>query len=349
MKRIQAKIVVILITALLLFGIQPAFAANSASDAPLAPCAGQNVSGTVVAVDSATGVVTINTPTGLCTVTLTNSASQPIAALLGSFFGDVKPETLSAALANAQGCALLDPTANTWKWASCTTPGAVPVQVTAQNTDGTFAAQTFGSATTPLTMTLTITDTATVGQIRVALSSLAVQWMLDGSGDMLQVSEQVEAYHEAGMGFGVLVKLYSIAAQSQATCAQQAAAQPATIPPATTPTTTTQPAAQTCGVTVEELVSQFQSGMGIGQLFKNYGKPAQLGVGQVRQALREREKNNKPAENVVENVQVGQGQPQAPGLGQGQSNQNKGPDKVKVKGPCKSSGHGKGHGNPNCP
>ncbi|HEX9029909.1 MAG TPA: hypothetical protein VF823_12095 [Anaerolineales bacterium] len=346
MKRIQTKVAVILIAAMLLLGIQPAFAADSVAATPLAPCAGQNVSGTVVAVDSTTGVVTVNTSTGLCTVTLSNTAGQPIAALLGSYFGDVKPETLSAALASAQGCALLDTATNTWKWALCTTPGAVPVQFTAQNPDGTFAAQTLGSATTPVTMTLTISDTATAGQIRIALSSLAVNWMLNGSGDMLQVSEQIEAYHEAGMGFGVLVKLYSMAAKSQADCAQQAATQPTTVPTPSTTTTTTVP---TCGVTVEQLVNQVQSGAGMGQLFKLYGKPAQLGVGQVRKALQEREAQA-PAAGTE---QVGQNPPQTQVLGQGQgqsqNHQNQGFNKVKVKGPCKNSSHGKGQGNPNCP
>jgi hypothetical protein len=79
------------------------------------------------------------------------------------------------------------------------------------------------------------------------------------------------------MGFGVLVKLYAIA---QASCALD-------------------PAGQTvCGVSVEDLVARVTAGEGIGQLFKEYGKPDKLGVGHVRQDLdgkdkdKDKDKNN---------------------------------------------------------
>lgn len=84
-----------------------------------------------------------------------------------------------------------------------------------------------------------------------------------------EVAEEVIAYHgggegdeEGGVGFGVLVKMYAIAAESQEACA--ASEEPCT------------------PVTVEELMAEYQSGKGMGQLFKLYGKPAVLGVGHMK-------------------------------------------------------------------
>lgn len=94
------------------------------------------------------------------------------------------------------------------------------------------------------------------------------------------IAQQIAAYHEQGMGFGVLVKLYAMAEASQIACtpvAPAAGAAPAdgsAVAPACTV------------VTVDQLVTDFKSGSGMGQLFKEYGKPALLGVGHVKKALR---------------------------------------------------------------
>ncbi len=97
------------------------------------------------------------------------------------------------------------------------------------------------------------------------------------------VGEQIAAYHEAGMGFGVLVKIYAMAEASEAACA----AMPAE---GATPEGAVQegtPAETECvPVTAEELVTAFNSGTGMGALFKEYGKPALLGVGHVKHALK---------------------------------------------------------------
>jgi hypothetical protein len=90
---------------------------------------------------------------------------------------------------------------------------------------------------------------------------------------LTDVGEQIAGYHADGMGFGVLVKLYSIAAESKAACASSSAA--AVEPTACVP------------VTVEELITAFKSGEGIGELMKEYGRPSMLGVGHVRKALKQ--------------------------------------------------------------
>ncbi len=101
-----------------------------------------------------------------------------------------------------------------------------------------------------------------------------------------EFAEQIAMYHEEGMGFGVLVKLYSMAEAQIEACVNQMATSTAVAP-------TTQPAADsidttpaTCeAVTIDQLVNEFRSGTGMGLLFKEYGKPALLGVGHVKKAL----------------------------------------------------------------
>jgi hypothetical protein len=94
-----------------------------------------------------------------------------------------------------------------------------------------------------------------------------------------EVADEVAAYHpqgqggevggevggeepeEEGVGFGVLVKMYAIAAESQEAC---------------------ESATEPCGVTVEELMAAYNSGVGMGELYKLYGKPSVLGVGHMK-------------------------------------------------------------------
>lgn len=90
-----------------------------------------------------------------------------------------------------------------------------------------------------------------------------------------EFAEQIATYHDDGIGFGVLVKLYAMAEDAVKACADLQAAGVVVDP--------TLPACE--AVTVEQLVSDFQGGVGMGELFKTYGKPALLGVGHVRKAL----------------------------------------------------------------
>jgi hypothetical protein len=90
------------------------------------------------------------------------------------------------------------------------------------------------------------------------------------NGELGPIGKEIAAYHEEGMGFGVLVKLYSMAEASQKACDVESA--------------------QECTpVTAQELVDAFKSGTGMGALFKEYGKPAMLGVGHVKQELKKQE------------------------------------------------------------
>jgi hypothetical protein len=105
-------------------------------------------------------------------------------------------------------------------------------------------------------------DEETAAQYLEALGMLNVDLTatLGEDGETLttitDVGGEIAAYHDDGMGFGVLVKLYAIAGAAEG------------------------------GVSVEELVAMFKDGAGMGHIFKEYGKPGLLGVGHVRKALK---------------------------------------------------------------
>ena len=73
--------------------------------------------------------------------------------------------------------------------------------------------------------------------------------------------EEIIAQQESGAGFGVLARLYSIAGESDAT--------------------------------VGEMTALRKEGLGWGQIFKEYGKPAMLGVGNLK------EKGGKPEKVTI--------------------------------------------------
>ncbi len=120
------------------------------------------------------------------------------------------------------------------------------------------------------------------------------------------IGEQIAALHEEGMGFGVLVKIFAIAEAQKAACPD--------VPPADDGTT----GEPTCtALSAEDLVTAFQSG-GMGSLFKQYGKPALLGVGHVKKAL----KNQPMPEPETTLEAYGNGKPPKthPNNGNGNSN-----------------------------
>jgi hypothetical protein len=100
--------------------------------------------------------------------------------------------------------------------------------------------------------------------------------LADGEDGVVEgASSKIAELHEDGLGFGVIVKLYAMAAASQADCEAEL--------PDTEDEADDDEAdddePEACGVSVDELVEEFQDGMGLGQLFKLYGKPSLLGVG----------------------------------------------------------------------
>ncbi len=86
----------------------------------------------------------------------------------------------------------------------------------------------------------------------------------------------VASLHEdAKLGFGDMTKLMQLAVANKASCAMEGV---------------------NCDVTLDNLVAEFKSGTGMGLMFQKYGKPDNLGVGQVRKEAntqtKEKEKTN---------------------------------------------------------
>ena len=319
----------LLILAVTLVSIIPAMAAPLAQDPvpePL-PCVGASVAGTVVAVDPATGTVTVQLSDGTqCTVNITVDESHPIVLLLGKYFGDVSADNLEEALNDTQGCVSFDGTA--YSWVDCeTVPESEQVKVISYDpVTNTFTALKEDGTS----ITFSIEDPEAAGIVKGALEALAIDWALSGDGDLAQVSEQIAAYHEDGMGFGVLVKLYAIAQEHAEDCLTAAAEDGTTCP------------------TVEELVALFQSGVGMGQIFKEYGKPDKLGVGHVRQEV-----DGKTTGKDKDKTNNGNGKDKSgddQNLPPSAANKDKPPKEDKLKGVCNAvSKNGKPKNGVTCP
>lgn len=228
----------------------------------------------MVAVDEETGTVTIDTgEEGLCTVMLKTDFAHPIVALLGTFFNEVSAESLAAALEATQVWVICDADTGLCTLASEDDEGAVAATVISvtENEDGTFALElTIEGQEAPVPVLTD--DTGLAEELAKALDTLIVEWTLqegeDGTTGVVDAGDRIADLHEDGLGFGVIVKLFAMAAESQEACADE---EPSGDEP--------------CSVTVDELVEAFQSGTGMGQLFQEFGRPSMLGVGHVRKAL----------------------------------------------------------------
>ena len=307
--RIHLKLSLILILALALTPLGIA----AAQEDEIVPCAEGQVSGTVVAVDEETGTVTIDTgEEGLCTVTLKTDFAHPIVALLGTFFSEVSAESLAAALEATQVWVVCDEDTGLCTLASEDDEGAVAATVISvtENEDGTFALELAVEGQEEPVPVMT-NDTELAKDLAKALDTLTVEWTLqegeDGTAGVVDAGDQIADLHEDGLGFGVIVKFFAMAAESQEACADE---EPSGDEP--------------CSVTVDELVEAFQSGMGMGQLFQEFGRPSMLGVGHVRKAL---------------NGETEAGETELTGAAKGICNARAQGDQA----------NGKGHGDLNCP
>jgi hypothetical protein len=96
--------------------------------------------------------------------------------------------------------------------------------------------------------------------------------VLEGEGEpevVLSPEEMVAQMHEDDqLGFGEIVKLMGIL---ESACPEDA---------------------ETCDVTYESLLAEYKDGAGMGQLFQKYGKPENLGVGQIRKELDQQEEED---------------------------------------------------------
>lgn len=258
-----------LLPIVMVLGLAVALVGPAAALEETPTCSGETVSGTVVAVDEATGLVTVAVDGGgLCTLRLSGEYEHPIVSLLGTYFGDVTVESLAAALETTQTWVICG--GGTCVLAAAGDEGAVAAVIVGitDNGDGTFTLRLLtGDSQTPVEVVIDDPEQAHV--VMNALDTLIVDWNLqtgdDGSVHIIDVGDDIAAWHEDGLGFGVLVKLLSIAAESRRAC--QAG-----------------DTGGACDVTAQSLIDAFRSGTGLGELFQQYGRPSILGVGQVRNA-----------------------------------------------------------------
>jgi len=97
----------------------------------------------------------------------------------------------------------------------------------------------------------------------------------------MSAEEQVAALHtDEDLGFGEITKLLQIVTEAQESCELYGT---------------------NCDVTVDSLLAEYNSGMGMGELLDIYGKPAITGVGQTKQIYDEDDNkvkiNNSKADN----------------------------------------------------
>jgi hypothetical protein len=223
--------------------------------------------------------ITAGTPTVQPTETGTGvvNYSQPIVSLLDAFFGSLFGTPVPTDTPAPIGTPVTSGTP---------VPGGTPVVTDTPVPGGTpVASETAVVDGTPTGITPVPTDEAG-----------------------LTVGEQVAGYHADGMGFGVLVKIYSMAAASKAACDSAAGA-------ATTSAGDTTTATTCVPVTVDELVTAFKSGKGMGELMKEYGRPSMMGVGQVRKALKNEQ--NQDTQNAPQQSKPGNSSNNGNGNGNG--------------------------------
>ena len=250
------------------------------------------VSGTVVDVDEDAATVLILTTdqtTGeplLCTVSLGAAESgeptkgHPIVALLGAYFGRTFDETvdnLKDSMESPEGCVVSTGNPPTYAWIDCA--GSEPnARIVAIEND-TVSVLLLDAEGNVIGFA-DIMDSLLADEFDDQLSLPTADWEVDGQGNVLNTADDIEALHEEGLGFGVIVKLYSLAQRAQEQCLAQATSQESSQsedPNAVDP----------CTMDVNYLVEQFKTNhIGLGQLYKLTGleKPDLLGVGHVRKA-----------------------------------------------------------------
>lgn len=268
----RTKLTPFLVLALILASFSTAFAQAG----EILPCGGESIAGTVIGVEDQTVIVETEGGT-LCSVTLSGTFEHPIVELLGTYFGDVSVESLAEALGTLE-------TLITCEDGICdfTPEGdegqAARVLSVTDNGDGTWTIELALEIENGEEEILTVlTDEEEVAHTYMeALGALIVEWELsegEEGSSVVTVGDDIAAYHEDGIGFGVLVKVYAIAQAATEACGEEAVA------PAEGEEETA------CGATVDEIMALIEEGTGMGQLFQLYGRPDLLGVGHIRQLL----------------------------------------------------------------
>lgn len=257
----------ILIFSLVLVLAAVSFTSVMAQEEPEIPaCPDGVVSGTVVGYDEETGEVILDVEGELCVVTMTNEYEHPIVNLLGAYFKEIDMEDIGEALGATQVC-LIDDGDGTYTVAEPVDGVCAEgdlVTVTGEGDEGGFEGQDENGD--PVNFELD--DEAAAAALADALETLQNDWDVEG-GNVGDVGADIAAYHDDGLGFGVLVKVYAMADEAKKSCVEQLEE-------------VSEGEVDPCDVSVEHLLEEFK-GMGMGQIFQLYGKPSIVGIGHVRQ------------------------------------------------------------------
>jgi hypothetical protein len=278
---------VLIISLLVLVIAVPVMAQEPVEDA-LPACIG-NISGVVVEVNEEGGFIVLDvsedTEPDLCTLGLDdNNYDHPIVTLLDAYFGydsETYLETYMDLLGATTVCAVYDEVAETWGLddpVEEVCADGIKITITGVDGEGNFIAEDQDGEP----FVFFVDDVDVVTALTEILDALIIEVVVDEDGVIEDVGDDIIGYHDDGIGFGELVKIYAIAGEADEAC-QAASA----VPPAEGGDVTAAEGdfVDPCEITVEFLVAAFNGGMSMGEMFAEYGKPSLLGVGHVRKAL----------------------------------------------------------------
>jgi hypothetical protein len=230
----------------------------------------------------------------LCTVSITGegaaTSDHPITQLLAEYLAKAQDGDLTNTLSENEVCALFTagatPEEDTWEVVPCDTADAVRVVGTmedgtlillVENEDGTFEIM---DSTDPVDTTMFADFWADLTKsLEEANAALPIGLIVNEDGEVVDATAIIMGLRDQGLGYGVIVKMISMSEEF--------------------------------GVDLDQLVQEFkEEHVGIGQLFKEHGKPSKLGVGHIRKAMNDQD----DSESTEPSTTVG------PGRGQGQSN-----------------------------
>lgn len=249
-------------------------------DVELPACPDGEVSGTITAYDEETGLVTLDVEGELCTVALSDEFDHPIVDLLAAYFGELNVDEITEALDALQVCVLIEGETTTVSQPEedGTCAEGELVTVTGQSEEGGFEGQ--NEEGDPISFDLE--DEEAAGALSDALDSLQADLTIE-EGAASDVGEDIAQYHDDGIGFGVLVKVYAIFEEAQTACGEAGEEVPAEEGEVTEGAVDEEVGEEVdpCDVSVDSLLEEL-NGKGLGQLFQVYGKPAIMGIGHVR-------------------------------------------------------------------
>jgi len=245
------------------------------ADENVAACDGDQIIGRILSLDEETGMILVETESGHCVIYLDQEYDHPIVGLFDDYFGDDNQSSFTDALDALDGWATYDDTELIWQWSSEVGEGSVQSTVLGlvDNGNGTYTLELAVDGEVD-TVFVVLTDPDEIAYYLALLDATTFDLSLiqDGEGNTFisSVGDDVMAYHDDGIGFGVLVKFYSLAADSD--------------------------------LSVEELVVMFkEEKVGLGLIFRKHGTPGMMGVGHIKQDQKENEQSFPDAEHGKKN------------------------------------------------